>query len=192
MKVFRKLQRWWWLRRARRMAGERLRYAGKLRLAVPLRVDGEGTVDFGREVTLGYGPAPMSGDGRIMLQARTPSARISIGDGCIFSNNVTVVACKEVTIGEDCLIGDQTMIVDSDFHGCEPWARREPGITKPVVIGRNVWIGSRCIILRGVTIGNNSVIAAGVVVTKSIPANSIVSHGQNLIVTDMSPLWDRE
>ena len=43
----------------------------------------------------------------------------------------------------------------------------------PVVIGGNVFIGARCIILKGVTIGENSIIGAGSVVTKSIPANEI-------------------
>ena len=192
MGIISKLQRWGWRWQARLVAGDRLRCADKLRLAVPLRVDGKGTVELGKDVTLGFGPAPMIGDGRIMLQARLPSARISIGDGCIFSNNVTVVACQDVKIGEGCLIGDQAMIVDSYFHGCEPWRRGEAGITKPVVIGKNVWIGSRCIILRGVTIGDNSVVTAGAVVTKSIPANTIVSHIKSLVTTDMSALWDRE
>jgi maltose O-acetyltransferase len=44
-------------------------------------------------------------------------------------------------------------------------------IAKPVYIGKNVWITSRCTILGGVTIGDNSVIGAGSVVTKDIPAN---------------------
>src|SRR5882724_12509608 len=45
----------------------------------------------------------------------------------------------------------------------------------PVVIGRNVWIGIRCIIMRGVTIGDNSVVAAGSIVTKSVPPNTLVA-----------------
>lgn len=43
----------------------------------------------------------------------------------------------------------------------------------PVVIGDNVFIGAKCIILKGVTIGENSIVGAGSVVTKSIPANEI-------------------
>lgn len=192
MKIIGKLQSIWWWLLARLSAGNRLRCAGRLRLAVPLRVDGEGAIAIGKGVTLGYRLAPMVGDGCIMLQARLPSARITIGSGSIFSNNVTVLSCQEIKIGEGCLVGDQAMIVDSDFHGCEPWRRGEQGITKPVVIGNNVWIGSRCIILRGVTIGDNSVVAAGAVVSRSIPANTIVSHTQNLVMNDMSELWDRE
>ena len=44
---------------------------------------------------------------------------------------------------------------------------------KPVVIGNDVFIGAKSIILKGVIIGENSVIGAGSVVTKSVPANQI-------------------
>ena len=42
---------------------------------------------------------------------------------------------------------------------------------KPITIGKNVWITTRCLILGGVTIGDNSIIGAGSVVTSDIPAN---------------------
>ncbi|SHE13303.1 Galactoside O-acetyltransferase [Chlamydia abortus] len=45
----------------------------------------------------------------------------------------------------------------------------------PVVIGKNVWIGSNATILPGVTIGDNSVVAAGAVVTKDVPENTVVA-----------------
>lgn len=44
----------------------------------------------------------------------------------------------------------------------------------PVVIGDDVWIGFRAIILSGVTIGRGAVVAAGSVVTKDVPAYTIV------------------
>jgi len=44
-------------------------------------------------------------------------------------------------------------------------------IAKPIFIGENVWVTSRCIILGGVTIGDNTIIDAGSVVTKNIPPN---------------------
>lgn len=47
-------------------------------------------------------------------------------------------------------------------------------ITKPIVVGNDVYIGVRSIIMPGVTIGNNVIIAAGSVVTKDVPDNSVV------------------
>ena len=44
---------------------------------------------------------------------------------------------------------------------------------KRTVVGNDVWIGSRAIVLQGVTIGDGAVIGAGSVVTHDIPENSI-------------------
>jgi maltose O-acetyltransferase len=72
------------------------------------------------------------------------------------------------------LIGDQVTILDCDFHEISPITRMNGvGPIEPVVIGDNVWLGSRVMVLKGVTIGENSVVAAMSVVTKSIPPNSI-------------------
>ena len=49
-----------------------------------------------------------------------------------------------------------------------------PGRSK-VVIGNNVYIGQKAMILRGVTIGDNVIIGAGAIVTKDIPSDSVVA-----------------
>lgn len=46
----------------------------------------------------------------------------------------------------------------------------------PVVIGNDVWIGERVIILPWVTVGDRSILAAGVVITHDVPAYSIVAE----------------
>ncbi|MBP6872851.1 MAG: acyltransferase [Bacteroidales bacterium] len=63
------------------------------------------------------------------------------------------------------------MIRDSDNHNVlkEGYVQ-----SKPILIGDNVWIGMRAIILKGVTIGNGSIVAAGAVVTKDVPPNTVV------------------
>ncbi|MBW9199773.1 acyltransferase [Bacteroidales bacterium SW299] len=48
-------------------------------------------------------------------------------------------------------------------------------VSKPVIIGDNVWIGACSVILPGVTIGNMSVVAAGSVVTKDVPPHVLVA-----------------
>lgn len=57
----------------------------------------------------------------------------------------------------------------------------------PIVVGRNVWIGSNSTILQGVTIGDNSIIAAGSVVTKDVPANAIVAGVPARFIRSISP-----
>ena len=48
-------------------------------------------------------------------------------------------------------------------------------ITKPITLGDKVYIGNNAILLPGVTVGNNVVIGAGAIVTKDVPANSVVA-----------------
>ena len=58
-------------------------------------------------------------------------------------------------------------------HGQKP-TERSNNYPAPIHIGKNVWIGSHATILPGVTINDNAIIAAGAVVTKDVPANTIV------------------
>jgi maltose O-acetyltransferase len=145
-------------------------------LNVPLDCDGQGCVSLGVDVSIGFEAAPMVGDGRVRLQARGAGSRISIGAGTAFSNNVEVIACQSVSIGNACLIGDAVLIYDSDFHHLSPEGRhRLPGAVDPVVLEDNVFVGSRAIILKGVIIGTGSVIGAGSVVVSSIPPGVIAA-----------------
>lgn len=47
--------------------------------------------------------------------------------------------------------------------------------TKRTIVGNDVWIGQRAIVMQGITIGNGAVIGAGAVVTKDIPPYAIVA-----------------
>ena len=57
---------------------------------------------------------------------------------------------------------------------------------RPVVIGNDVWIGSRVTILPGVNVGDGCIIAAGAVVTKSAPPYSIVAGNPARVVKQRS------
>ena len=77
-----------------------------------------------------------------------------------------------VTLGDGCQIGHNVVFATLD-HGIAP-AERRTTVPAPIVLGRNVWVGSNATILRGVTIGDNAVVAAGAVVAKDVEANTIV------------------
>lgn len=77
-----------------------------------------------------------------------------------------------VTLGDGCFIGHDVVFATLD-HGLAP-EKRHITYPAPIVLGRNVWVGSHATILRGVTVGDNAVIAAGAVVTKDVAAGTIV------------------
>jgi acetyltransferase-like isoleucine patch superfamily enzyme len=118
------------------------------------------------------------------------NGRCTIGDFTLL-NGALIMAEEKIDIGSHCLVSWNVGIADSDFHPLEPAQRMidaqalapffndrpsRPRLeTAPVKISDNVWIGMNAVILKGVTIGENSVVAAGSVVTKDVPANTVVA-----------------
>ena len=91
---------------------------------------------------------------------------VFINAGCHFQDH------GGVTLGDGALVGHNVVFATLD-HGIAP-AERRTTVPAPIVLGRNVWVGSNATILRGVTIGDNAVVAAGAVVAKDVEANTIV------------------
>lgn len=98
-------------------------------------------------------------------------AVIRIGNGTYLNRNTEVVAARSVTIGRDCKIARDVIIMDTDQHALP----NGDLIAGPVVIEDGVWIGARAIVLKGVTIGHDAVIGAGSVVTRDIPPRAVVA-----------------
>ena len=119
---------------------------------------------------------PIGGSCKTIFNVRN-KGRIVIGDGVGISNTA-IVSDSEVYIDENANIGAGTCIYDTDFHSLNPEIRLNGDTdikTKPVHIGKCVFVGGHTIILKGVTIGDGAVIGAGSVVTKSIPADCIAA-----------------
>lgn len=98
---------------------------------------------------------------------------IFIGDNFTGNYNLTILDIKEVYIGDNVMIGPNTLITTVG-HPLSPNGRRKHlAQASEIHIGDDVWIGGNVTILPGVSIGNNVVIGAGAVVTKDIPDNSL-------------------
>ncbi|MBI5370448.1 MAG: acyltransferase [Sphingobacteriales bacterium] len=116
----------------------------------------------------------LGGNKRCILSTHAANAEIRIGQQCAFTG-VTIGAMKQVVLGDQVLVGVNSIITDFDWHSMDPYDRdnKQKMIAKPVVIGDHVWIGANCTILKGVTIGKNTIVGSGSVVTKDLPANAI-------------------
>lgn len=113
---------------------------------------------------------------------------ISSPHGLVIGNCVSVGPRSIIQVdGEICdyaLIGMGVQIVGRDDHAideigvpmCEATRTSERvGTQRDVVtIGRDVWIGGGSVVLSGLSIGEGAIVAAGAVVTKDVPAFSIV------------------
>ncbi len=115
---------------------------------------------------------------RTIIVARG-TGKIKIGDGVGISGS-TIYAWDDIEIGDKCIIGVNTKIVDTDFHPIDPVARQDKDYhskvaCKPVKIGKNVFIGMNTLILKGTEIGDNCVVGAGSVVSGRFPENSVIA-----------------
>ena len=107
-----------------------------------------------------------------------PPFYTDFGKNIQVGENVFINACCHfqdhggVTIGDGCQIGHNVVFATLN-HGFAP-DDRATTYPAPIVLGKNVWVGSNATILQGVAIGDNAIVAAGAVVTKDVPANVIV------------------
>lgn len=108
------------------------------------------------------------------------------GANVIVGNNVGISSsCLWIydflRIGDGTKIGADCIILDSDAHSLDYIQRMKSDTDRPnakksgITIGKNVLIGTRCIILKGVRIGDRSIIGSGSVVTKDIPDDCIAA-----------------
>ena len=107
---------------------------------------------------------------------------LKIGIGCDIKDNVILDygACNLITIGNNVTIAPQAYLLAHDAS-----TKRELGYTKIGLINikDNVFIGARALIMPGVTVGENSIVAAGAVVTKDVPANTVVAGNPPQVIT---------
>ncbi|RBP89949.1 succinyltransferase-like protein [Cytobacillus firmus] len=98
---------------------------------------------------------------------------ITIGKNVFFNTGCSFQDRGGIRIGDGAMIGMNVTIATLN-HGLS-LETRNTTYPSPVIIGKNVWIGSNATILPGVTIGENSVVAAGAVVTKDVPENTVAA-----------------
>lgn len=167
-----------------------------------------GKVDFSRTTKIVTSDGSSSSDIQLEDGCRIyGSLQSQNGGKIVFKNRVQIgsdaqIQCVNyVEIGEGTVIASNTKIVDNNNHPVNPkdrWllyasSQRSPkrrlwkySDSAPIIIGKNVWIGSDARICKGITIGDGSIIAANAVVTKSCPPNCIMGgNPAKILKTDI-------
>jgi acetyltransferase-like isoleucine patch superfamily enzyme len=97
---------------------------------------------------------------------------ITLGKNVFINHACSFVDMGGITIEDDVLIGPRVNLL-TENHSLDPSDRQTLQL-KSILIKRNAWIGTAATILPGVTIGENAIVAAGAVVSKDVPANTVV------------------
>jgi acetyltransferase-like isoleucine patch superfamily enzyme len=115
-----------------------------------------------------------------------PDGEVRIGDRCFIGASHLV--CRErITLGDDVIISWGVTVVDHNSHALD-WEHRRNDVAdwargkkdwryvdiRPVEIHDKVWIGFGATLLKGVVIGEGAVIGAGSIVTRDVPAHTVV------------------
>jgi acetyltransferase-like isoleucine patch superfamily enzyme len=102
---------------------------------------------------------------------------VTIGNNSGINSNAYLAGQGGIEIGDNVIIGPDVKIFSENHNFSDPNVIiKEQGVSRSgVVIKNDCWIGANVTVLAGVTIGEGCVIAAGSVITKSVPAYSIVA-----------------
>lgn len=134
------------------------------------------------------------------------NGKVSIGEKTFINKDTKIMSINNVKIGNFVTMSFGVMIYDHDSHSLD-YRERQNDINKiletsslsndienknwafvksaPVVIEDNVWIGFQAAILKGVTIGEGAIVAAKAVVTKNVPAWSVVAGNPARVVKEI-------
>ncbi|GHC58343.1 acyltransferase [Ulvibacter litoralis] len=169
------------------------------------KVTTQGSVDFGYTSRILLCNGSKKQDIILKHRSRMYASLVSkFGGKIIFEENVkigygSVIACTtSITIGKGTAIAHNVTIIDNNNHPTHPEDRKlmynspwdsplrnwNYSKSAPISIGENVWVGTGSRIHKGVTIGDNSIIAANAMVTKNVPANSIVAGNPAKVVKE--------
>ena len=114
------------------------------------------------------------------------NGKFKVGNNVFFNDNCCITVLEKVKIGDFSSFGQGVCIYDHDhIYKTENLTGKSGYNKSSVIIGKNVWVGANCTILKGSHIGDNSVIAAGTVVRGKIPANSLVYNQRDLIIKNI-------
>lgn len=117
--------------------------------------DVAGTVVFKGRCLIGHGSKVSVGEG----------ARLIAGENLIITAETSLICSTEVSIGSNCVLSWDILIMDTDFHTIRNQTDEIINKPQPIRIGDKVWLGCRCTILKGAVIPSGSVVGAGATIT---------------------------
>jgi acetyltransferase-like isoleucine patch superfamily enzyme len=130
-----------------------------------------------------------------------PAGRVRFGAFAMMAGGA-LFCDAAIEIGAYCLVAWNVLIMDSTIVSMDVEERRAQleaaafhrsrwlgpaRLSRPVRIGRNVWISFSACILPGVTIGDHSIVGARAVVRDDVPPYSVVAGNPARVVRSLDP-----
>ena len=168
----------------------RFKHIGKVYFKTPAYIGNPQYMEFADGICIGRRAIIQATD-KYGREKFTPS--VVFGKNCNIGDDSNIQCCNRIQLGNGVLLGRKVMINDTS-HGDSSREQMDiqpnlrPLCSKgPIIIEDNVWIGEMACILGGVHIGRGAIIGAGSVVTRDVPAYSIVGGIPARIIKQMQP-----
>ncbi|HRM59399.1 MAG TPA: acyltransferase, partial [Megamonas funiformis] len=98
------------------------------------------------------------------------------GNNVFFNNYCSIVSHESISIGDNCIFGENVKIYDHNHRFNINDIKKNQGFSsQKIKIGKNCWLANNVILLKGAEIGDNTVIGAGCIIKGKIPSNMIVT-----------------
>ena len=106
-----------------------------------------------------------------------------IGENAGIRDVQFVLKDADIEVGKLCMFSNHILLRNTDSHKVINLEDNQvTNVSRNIRLGEHVWIGQNATILKGVNIGNDSIVAMGTIVTKDVPANSIVAGVPSKVV----------
>lgn len=131
-------------------------------------------VKFGKKVTFRKGFSLMIDKNAFLI----------IGDNCFFNNYCSINVMGNVTIGNNCIFGENVKIYDHNhiFKDKETLIKEQGFKIDKIKIEDDCWFGSNVVVLKGVNVGKHTVVGCGTILKKDVDQYTVVNEkGENLI-----------
>jgi len=139
-----------------------------------------GTVIFKGRCNIGHGS-------KISIET---NGTLILGDNFTISAESSIAVSSEIQFGNNCLLSWDILIMDTDFHKIKDEFGNIINAPKPIIVGNNVWIGCRSLILKGAKIPNNCVIGADSIVSKALEKENGLYVGSPCKLVKENITWE--
>jgi acetyltransferase-like isoleucine patch superfamily enzyme len=121
--------------------------------------------------------------GRITLRGDANRHRnLHIGAGCRISTPCSLSLNAPITLGDGVVLGYGVTLVTGYHDLSNPEHRAGPLRPLPITIGEGAWLAANVTVLPGVTIGPGAVVGAGSIVTRDVPAHTLMAGNPARII----------
>lgn len=113
-----------------------------------------------------------------------------IGDHTYLNFSCTILDNNEVRIGHHVMVGPSVQFYTA-AHPLQASSRIQGWeVAKPIAVADNAWLGGGAILLPGVSVGRNAVVGAGAVVSRDVPANTVVAGNPARVIREIDQTMD--